>query len=178
MLIASPGDSSPPLRKWKLKRSVLKMFILCHHKREGYLPLLCFSRPENLARQWETELRPCKSNICFPSRDIMACKRTKHNSCSVFGCTNENQSTLPVKSLDTFSQANVKVDSIKHVCEYTRCNASVVHVFVIWMACAISAFPLIETTMSVHLCKHHQGDQMRLNMLLFYLLAPGIYTKS
>lgn len=29
--------------------------------------------------------------------------------------------------------ANVKVDSIRYVCEYTHCNASVVHFFVIWI---------------------------------------------
>ena len=86
------------LRKWKLKCSVLKILSFGRHKEEGYLPFLCFARPENLARPWETELRPCKCNIVFSSRDIMAWKRTKHNICSVFGCTNENKSIAFVPS--------------------------------------------------------------------------------
>ena len=47
---------------------------------KSYLPFLCFAHPENLARQWQNELRPCECDISFSSRDIMACKRLKHGS--------------------------------------------------------------------------------------------------
>ena len=67
------GKFSPPLIKLKLKCSDLKIFPFCRNKGKGYLPFLCFARSENLAHQWENELRPCKRKIVFSLRDVMSC---------------------------------------------------------------------------------------------------------
>ena len=60
---------------------------------------------------------------------------------------------LQLISNSSVTVANVKVDGIKYVCEYTHCNASVVHFCYLDnhsavgdMERAISAFPLIEMT--------------------------------
>jgi hypothetical protein len=50
-------------KKWKLKRADLECGPICHHRGPRYLAFLCPARPENLARQWDNELRACGRHV-------------------------------------------------------------------------------------------------------------------
>ena len=54
------------LHLWKNEGQTrrFEIFSVCRHKGRCHLPFLCLASPENLARQRDNELRPCKRHMC------------------------------------------------------------------------------------------------------------------
>ena len=55
------------VRLWKnaVQTRSFGIFPVCRHKGRCHLPFLCLASPENLARQWDNEPRPCERHMCL-----------------------------------------------------------------------------------------------------------------